>query len=919
MKTSFLEYAYSVIYARALPDARDGLKPVQRRIMYQMSQMNLYPDRPYVKSARVVGDVMGKLHPHGDSAIYEAMVRMAQDFSMRLPMVDGHGNFGSPDNGPAASRYTEAKMSRASAVMCANLDEDVVDFEPNYDNKLQQPSVLPSAIPNLLVNGGTGIAVGMATNMVPHNLREVINGAVFLMNNPEASTKELMKYIPGPDLPTGGRIVGLEPIREAYETGRGIFQMFAKTSIEKIGKKQVIVVTELPYQVGPERLIEKISDAVKKGKIQGIAKADDLTDRHSGTRIEIVVKNGFNPQAVLNRLYKITPLQESFGINNVALVYGAPKTLGLKELLQIWIDHRIEVIRRRTQFRLNAREDRLHLVEGLLIAILDIDEVIQIIRDSDDTTQANIKLQKVFDLDEIQANYILDLRLRRLTKFSRIELEDEKSKLLDEIKHLKEILQNEDTLKNEVINIMHETASEYGDDRRTVLVDSDSSIQSGLNNGGSVPNSTKQISSSNITFADLGGGLNSDDLILPSSNNPSNNNADPFASKNSKTTQWENDANLHIQDTPCYVLQSATGLVARVVRSSSETSKMPPQSITRAPHDAINVSIKTTSRSNIGVLTSSGRVIVVSVLELPEIGRGDEISLNSLEKDSSGNPIIDSLEIGGLSGGISLSTLTGRLNDHETPISIIELPATSIDGQVLDGDAAKKALDEFKPLTIGTLFGVVKRVKPEVPPHERSGTIRDQWQEINLDEGDCVVGVSYSDDTDEIVFIASDSSLLHYSAKNVRPQGRNAGGMAGIKLSPGAKVQFFGVVENELLSVVETKISDTENQTNVERIANKIKNPIVFTVAGDVNSLPGTENGSGKLTPFELYPGKGRATGGVRSQKFLRGQNTIIYAWVGRGDAKANTSTGTPADLPDIDMRRDGSGKLLDSPVTSIG
>jgi DNA gyrase subunit A len=416
MEGSFLEYAYSVIYSRALPDARDGLKPVQRRILFQMSDMGLRPDRPFVKSARVVGEVMGKLHPHGDTAIYDAMVRMAQPFSLRLPLVDGHGNFGSLDDGPAAPRYTEARMAPSALAMTQSLDEDVVDFVPNYDNKLTQPGVLPAAIPNLLVNGASGIAVGMATNMAPHNLVEVVAAARHLVLHPEATLDELMRFVPGPDLPSGGKIVGLEGVRDAYRTGRGAFRTRATARIENVTpRRKGIVVTELPYTVGPEKVIEKIKEGVQSKKLSGISDALDLTDRQHGLRLVIEVKTGFNPEAVLEQLYRYTPLEDSFSINNVALVDGQPRTLGLRDLLQVWVDHRISVVRRRSQFRLRKKQERLHLVEGLLIAIVDIDEVIQVIRSSDDADAARTRLRQVFDLSEPQAEYILELRLRRLT------------------------------------------------------------------------------------------------------------------------------------------------------------------------------------------------------------------------------------------------------------------------------------------------------------------------------------------------------------------------------------------------------------------------------------------------------------------------------------------------------------------------
>ena len=436
MQGSFLEYAYSVIYARALPDARDGLKPVHRRILFQMGEMGVRPDRAHVKSARVVGEVMGKLHPHGDGAIYDALVRMAQPFSMRVPMVDGHGNFGSlgNDDPPAAMRYTECRLASAAMLMTGSLDEDVVDFRPNYDGQEREPEVLPAALPNLLVNGASGIAVGMATNMPPHNLIEVVAAARHLIKHPRATLDDLMRFVPGPDLPTGGKIVGLEGIREAYETGRGVFRTRAAARIDNVTpRRKGIVVTELPYNVGPERVIEKISDLVKSKKLQGISDVKDLTDRTKGLRLVIEIKNGFHPEAVLEELYRLTPMEESFGINNVCLVDGQPRTLGLRELLEVYLAHRLEVVRRRSVYRRTRAEDRLHLVQGLLVAILDIDEVIQLIRSSDDAAQARERLMTVFDLTDVQTTYILDMPLRRLTRFSRLELEKERDELVETI------------------------------------------------------------------------------------------------------------------------------------------------------------------------------------------------------------------------------------------------------------------------------------------------------------------------------------------------------------------------------------------------------------------------------------------------------------------------------------------------------
>ena len=554
MRGSFLEYAYSVIYTRALPDARDGLKPVQRRIVYQMADMGLRPDRAHVKSARVVGEVMGKLHPHGDASIYDALVRLAQPFALRVPLVDGHGNFGSLDDGPAASRYTEARMAPAALVMTAGLDEDVVDFVPNYDNKLRQPEVLPAALPNLLVNGASGIAVGMATNMAPHNLVEVVAAARHLVAHPEATLEDLMRLVPGPDLPTGGKIVGLEGVRDAYRTGRGAFRTRATTRIENVtAKRKGIVVSELPYLVGPEKVIEKIKEGVQTKKLSGISDVMDLTDRAHGLRLVIEIKTGFNPDAVLEQLFRYTPLEESFNINNVALVDGQPRTLGLVELLRVWVDHRIDVVRRRSRFRLAKRRERLHLVEGLLLAIADIDEVIQVIRTSDDSEIAKTRLREIFDLSDAQAEYILELRLRRLTKFSRIELEKESSQLAQEIAELQAVLDDEARLRRVVSDEMAEVARAHGTPRRTILLDSA---------GGTGPAST-----------------------------PVRGAATP----------------LEIEDTPCWVLLSGTGLLARTTDDAR-----PARGGGRHRHDVLRAAVPSTARGEVGAVTSRGRMVRLS-------------------------------------------------------------------------------------------------------------------------------------------------------------------------------------------------------------------------------------------------------------------------------------------------------------------
>jgi DNA gyrase/topoisomerase IV subunit A len=413
---------------------------------------------------------MGKLHPHGDGAIYDALVRMAQNFSMRLPLVDGHGNFGSLDAGPAAMRYTEARLASSALLMVEETDENTVDFGANYDGQILEPLVLPAAFPNLLVNGATGIAVGMATNMAPHNLGEVIAAAKHLIENPNATLKQLMKFVPAPDFPTGGTIIGKEGILEAYQTGKGAFKVRAKVETGKVTtRKQGITITELPFNIGPEKVVERISDLVKAKKIQGISDIVDLTDGQSGTRVVIELKNGFEPDQVLENLFKLTPLEDAFSINAVALVNGKPKTLGLKELLQVFVDHRIEVVTRRSNFRKDKAAARLNLVDGLLKAIIDIDKVVKIVRGSDDANEAKAALIKSFKLTDEQATYILDMPLRRLTKMSKIELETEQKELKSTISKLTALLKSDEALRKQVADELTEVEAKYATPRRTLI------------------------------------------------------------------------------------------------------------------------------------------------------------------------------------------------------------------------------------------------------------------------------------------------------------------------------------------------------------------------------------------------------------------------------------------------------------------
>ncbi len=471
MKKSFLDYSMSVIVSRALPDVRDGLKPVHRRILYTMWEHNLFPDRPYHKCADTVGNVLGSYHPHGDSSIYDALVRMAQDFSLRYPMVDGHGNFGSVDGDPAAAyRYTEARMSKISMEMLTNINKETVDFGMNYDDRLKEPTVLPSRFPNLLVNGSSGIAVGMATNIPPHNLREVIDGVFMVLENEDVGIAEIMEKIKGPDFPTGGIIMGQAGIRAAYATGKGKITLRCRASIEqKSNGRNRIVVTELPYQVNKARLVESIAHHVKNKKIEGIVAPRDESGR-DGMRIIIDLKRDANPQIVLNKLYKYTQMQDTFGVINLAIVDGVPKVMNLKEMLIYYINHQKSVIRRRTEFDLKKAREREHILKALKVALSYLDQVIEIIRNSKTVQEAKDGLVRRFDLDEIQADAIVKMRLGQLSSLEREKIELELVDLVEKIKDFEDILANESRIKSIITEELGQIKEKFGDDRRTQIV-----------------------------------------------------------------------------------------------------------------------------------------------------------------------------------------------------------------------------------------------------------------------------------------------------------------------------------------------------------------------------------------------------------------------------------------------------------------
>lgn len=778
---SYLEYAFSVIHSRALPDARDGLKPVHRRILWSMYESGHRPDRGHVKSARVVGDVMGKYHPHSDVAIYDALVRLAQDFSLNAPLIDGHGNFGSPDDGPAAARYTEARMSREAMLLVGELGEETVELGPNYDGSLTQPTVLPAAFPNLLVNGASGIAVGMATNMIPHNLGEVVSAARWLINHPDATLDKLMEFVPGPDLPTGGLLLGLDEVRRAYETGRGVVRMRAKVEIGPIEGsrgRQAITVVELPYGIGAEKVIAAVTNEVTKTKrLTGIADVKDLTDRENGTRLVIECKVGVNPQVLLADLYRLTPLEQSFGVNNLVLVDGQPQTLGLKALLEVFLSHRYEVVTRRSAYRKRRREERLHLVDGLLVALLDIDQVVKLIRGSEDAQAAKEGLMRRFGLSEIQATYILDTPLRRLTRYDRLELEAEQEKLRGEIAELSRLLDDPKILRKVVSSELGAVVKQFAAPRRTTLVDGD----------------LKEVLAASAPAGPL-----------------------------------------EVADDPCQVILSSTGLVARTAAESEEAVEGHRRH-GRVRHDAVRAVAHSTARGRVLLVTSGGRAFKVDVLPLPVL------------PEQSGTV--------SLRGGMSAAELV-PLAPGETVVGIAPLGASAAGSP---------------GLALGTRHGMVKVATPDWPVRA------DEFEVITLRDGDEVVGATWlTDGAESLAFVTSEASLLRYPAGLVRPQGLRGGGVAGVSLPDAARVVYFGAVR-------------TDDPAHGE--------PMVVTSTG----------ATVKVTPFAAYPAKGRATSGVRSQRFLKGETEVVVAWVGPRPAGA-TANGEPVELPAADPRRDGSG-----------
>jgi len=727
MRESFLDYAMSVIVSRALPDVRDGLKPVQRRVLYSMNDLGITSDKPYKKSARIVGDVIGKYHPHGDSAVYETMVRMAQDFSYRYPLVDGHGNFGSIDGDSAAAmRYTEARMSKISMELLRDINKDTIDYQDNYDGQEKEPVVLPSRFPNMLVNGATGIAVGMATNMPPHQLGEVIDGILALSHNPDITVSELMKYIPGPDFPTGGLIIGTSGIRKAYETGKGSITLRAKVEIEEIGHgKLAIIVKEIPYMVNKARLIEKIAELAREKRIDGITALRDESDRN-GMRIVMELRKDVNANVLLNNLYKHTALQTTFGVNNLALVNNQPKVLNLKQMLFYYLEHQKDIIIRRTQFELRKAEARAHILEGLRIALDHIDEVISLIRNSQTTEIAKNGLMERFGLTERQAQAILDMRLQRLTGLERSKIEEEYAELIKLIAELKAILASEEKILDIIRQELLEIKERYNDERR-----------------------------SEITASDLED-IDDEDLI---------------------------------PEEQIIITLTRNGYIKRLPQSTYKAQKRGGRGIQGMgtnEDDFVEHLISTSTHNTILFFTNKGKVYKTKGYKIPEYSRTAKglpvINLLEIDKDEKINAIIPVSELNqeaylffttkrGISKRSPLSSFANIRNNGLIAISLNE-------GDELIG---VRLTDGTKHIIIGTKKGMLIRfVETDVRSMGRTAA---GVKGINLDEDDVVVGMDILDENQDVLVVTDKGYGKRTSSEKYRVQNRGGKGIRTIKFA----------------------------------------------------------------------------------------------------------------------------------------
>ena len=795
MKQSYLDYAMSVIVGRALPDVRDGLKPVHRRVLYAMRELGNEYNKPYKKSARVVGDVIGKYHPHGDAAVYDTIVRLAQPFSMRYLLVDGQGNFGSVDgDAPAAMRYTEVRMARIAQELLADIDKETVDFTPNYDESEKEPAVLPTRIPNLLINGSSGIAVGMATNIPPHNLREVVNACVALIDEPSLSVADLMSYVPGPDFPTAGLINGVSGVHDAYQTGRGRVYIRALTSIESVGEsgKQAIIVTEIPYQVNKARLIEKIAELVRDKKIEGITELRDESDK-DGMRVVIELRRGEVPEVVLNNLFKHTPLESVFGINIVALVDGQPRLLNLKQLLEAFLRHRREVVTRRTIFDLRKARDRAHVLEGLAVALANIDEVIQLIKSAGSPAEARRDLvardwapgavtamleragvdatrpegldsdrglhDGVYRLSQIQAQAILDLRLHRLTGLEQEKLVNEFKELIDKIKDLAETLADPSKLLSVIRDELEEVRDQFGDERRTEIIET-------------------QV---DLTLEDL----------IP---------------EEDRVVTFSHGGYAKSQPLDTYQAQRRGGRGKSATRMKEE--------------DFIEKLFVANSHDTLLCFSTHGKVYWLKVYQLPQAGRG-----------SRGRPIVNLLP----------------LESNERITAVLPIREYSDDQYVFmataSGTVKKTALSAFsRPRTSGIIA-------------------------VDLRGDDELVDVAVTDGVRDILLFATSGKAIRFRESDVRPMGRTAAGVRGIRLDSGHRV-------------------------------------IALIIVGEGDILTATAHGFGKRTPISEYPVKGRGGKGVISiQTTERNGNVVGALQVCEGDEVVLIS---------------GAGTLVRTPIVDI-
>ena len=735
MRTAYIDYAMSVIVQRALPDVRDGLKPVHRRILYTMYEDGLTVDKPYRKSATTVGDVLGRYHPHGDASVYDAMVRMAQTFSLRYPLVDGHGNFGSIDGDPpAAYRYTEARMSKISEFMLSDIDKETVDFMPNFDDRLKEPTVLPARIPALLVNGSSGIAVGMATNIPPHNLTEIINGIIKIVEDRDVSDEDLMKIIKGPDFPTGGLILGRDAIKEAYTTGRGKLTMRAEAEIEEMSNgRQKIIVTSLPYQVNKAKLIEDIANLVKEKRIEGISELRDESDRESAVRIHIGLKKDANAKIVLNQLYKNTQMQSTFGVIMLALVDGEPKILTLRQCLDYFIDHREKVILRRTKFELNKALARAHILEGLKIALDNIDEVINIIRNSYD--DAKERLMERFGLSDLQAQAILDMRLKTLSGLQREKIEEGYNELMKLIAHLRDVLANENLVFDIIKEEMLEIKEKYGDERLTKIVAAE-------------------------------GEFNDEDLI-----------------KEEQTV----------------IALTHFGYIKRMPIDTYKSQRRGGKGITgisTREEDFVKQIFTASTHATILFFSNKGKLYRLRGFEVPEAGR-----------TAKGTAIVNLLS---LDAGEKISAVI--------PISSFE-----------DG----------KYLLMATKNGLIKKT----PLKEYDSSRKTGLLAINLKEDDELIDVRLTDGEDNIVLVTSQGLCITFDEKDVRPVGRGAQGVLGIRLN-----------EEDFVIGMESILSNNKKST----------------------LLAITENGFGKRTELDEYRVQNRGGRGVITYKITPKTGNII-------------------------------------------